>query len=79
MDLLFFLFYLNELSGFSDFDKTTLQAGDINFKISHISHSDIEVLNFKQLAKLEQFLNDKCLLLNPSKNKYKTVSNLYSI
>lgn len=49
-------------------DKTTLQAGDINLKIPHISDNDIEVLNFKQLAKLEQSLNDKCLLLNPSKN-----------
>lgn len=57
MDPLFFLFYFNELPGFSDFDKITLQAGDINLKISD---NDIEVLNFKQLAKLEQFLNDKC-------------------
>lgn len=64
---------------FSDLDKITLQAGDINLKIPHISDNDIEVLNFKQLAKLEQFLNDKCLLLNPSKTKYETVFNLYSI
>lgn len=65
-----FLCYLKGLPGISNFDNITLYADDISVHVSCKSYEDIETVAFNQLATLKQALNNKLLILNPSKSKF---------
>ncbi|MDV3196408.1 MAG: reverse transcriptase family protein, partial [Candidatus Phytoplasma stylosanthis] len=72
-----FLCYLKGLPGIANFNKITLYADDINLMISGKTCGDIEALAFDQLSAVEHFLNNKCLLLNPTKTKFITFSTIH--